>query len=830
MTDIEVTQKLNVLKNTFANGRYWNHDPNDLASAEDINNGINHPDSVRDIPCTHHPAGSNCNTGLKGQCGCNCFKSSIQCAGFAFYMAFRVFGTYPMLPTRNADYNGVTDDNGWIYYTYGNAVGVKLAPGDIIRRDGHSAIVHTVDRNSATGSATVSLAEVWGGVGCKINWGGFNNSITDEATLTAAGDNFEYIIKAPKSSSGGNVPIKYTVKFYRNYSESDTEQLDTKELEAGKSYRDNGVTFYIPPDREDFVFAGWYTDREGGTQHTLDTIVPAVDYPLYAQWIRKTIVRFMRNYSDSDTVQSDKLYLVPGKRYRDHDGVSLITPTREDYRFDGWFTEKVGGIQHTLDTVIASEDYFLYAHWTRVYVNISYYRNHSDSDTTVYVKKHNAGTVYGDSLLTLNSLDGWIRSHYNFDGWYTNRVGGTQITADSAIGNDDASLYAHWKQVGLVHYMRNYTTDDDREITRLGCVGDPLTIMANFDGYTTNDAYYAFAGWYTSRSGGVEYTKDSLFPNTTDLYLYAHWARCTKIYYMRNQSEDDEACEDWLHTSGSLFSPKYTYDDYETSDAYYKFSGWYTAKVGGTAYTEDSYVPYQKELYLYARWVRYTKVTYNPVLYFRQPYEVSYPTGLPFGSMSSLHETGYRFNGWYTSWEGGTKYTAQTIVPNVKNLTLYAQWSRVITVYFHNNYSDATPHSMPCYENEPYGDYVDSYHPTREGCDFKGWYTSPNYDEGELVTSSSIVPEDSPVAIHLYAHWTVDVVYNPCGGCMLGKSLYTYDVGGIFGRLPEVCCCEEEKYFDGWYTLPNGKGQKINILTTVPDYGMTLYANWRPEL
>lgn len=65
---------------------------------------------------------------------------------------------------------------------------------------------------------------------------------------------------------------------------------------------------------------------------------------------------------------------------------------------------------------------------------------------------------------------------------------------------------------------------------------------------------------------------------------------------------------------------------------------------------------------------------------------------------------------------------------------------------------------------------------------------------------------------------------------MLGKSLYTYDVGGIFGRLPEVCCCEEEKYFDGWYTLPNGKGQKINILTTVPDYGMTLYANWRPEL
>ena len=66
MTDLEV--------NTFAPGKYWNHDPNDIASAEDINNGFNHPDSVRDIACTHHPAGSNCNYNLKGQCGCNCFK------------------------------------------------------------------------------------------------------------------------------------------------------------------------------------------------------------------------------------------------------------------------------------------------------------------------------------------------------------------------------------------------------------------------------------------------------------------------------------------------------------------------------------------------------------------------------------------------------------------------------------------------------------------------------------------------------------------------------------------------------------------------------------
>lgn len=79
MTDLEVKQRLDVLKTTFAPGKYWNHDPAQT----------NDPSSVRDIPCQHHDSTlSTCD--FFGGCGCNSFYNSIQCAGFALYMAYRV--------------------------------------------------------------------------------------------------------------------------------------------------------------------------------------------------------------------------------------------------------------------------------------------------------------------------------------------------------------------------------------------------------------------------------------------------------------------------------------------------------------------------------------------------------------------------------------------------------------------------------------------------------------------------------------------------------------------------------------------------------------------
>ena len=49
---------------------------------------------------------------------------------------------------------------------------------------------------------------------------------------------------------------------------------------------------------------------------------------------------------------------------------ALPTPTRVNYRFDGWFTEKDGGTKVDETTVVTElEDHTLYAHWTPIHVH-----------------------------------------------------------------------------------------------------------------------------------------------------------------------------------------------------------------------------------------------------------------------------------------------------------------------------------------------------------------------------------------------------------------------------------------------------------------------------
>lgn len=186
MTNSEVTAKLNTLKATYATGKFWNHDPK----------SANSPTSIRTVPCTHH---GNCNTAT-GSCGCNCFGGGIQCHGFAKYMSSLVFGTFPNVTTSPAASNGTDVGSGWKLYTDGYCESLTLEPGDFIRKNGHSAIVHTVS------GSTVNVGEVWGApsnpaYNCKIAWGFFNSSSANTAQVIL--QTATYIVKAPKTGGGG---------------------------------------------------------------------------------------------------------------------------------------------------------------------------------------------------------------------------------------------------------------------------------------------------------------------------------------------------------------------------------------------------------------------------------------------------------------------------------------------------------------------------------------------------------------------------------------------------------------------------------------------------
>ena len=112
--------------------------------------------------------------------------------------------------------------------------------------------------------------------------------------------------------------------------------------------------------RTGYSFAGWYTEKDGGTEIKEDTIVSVTtDQTLYAHWIaNKYTVTFNANGGICD---ADAKAVAYDSAYGD-----LPTPSRAGYTFLGWFTAADGGTEVTLSTTVTTNtDHTLYAHWEK---------------------------------------------------------------------------------------------------------------------------------------------------------------------------------------------------------------------------------------------------------------------------------------------------------------------------------------------------------------------------------------------------------------------------------------------------------------------------------
>jgi len=108
----------------------------------------------------------------------------------------------------------------------------------------------------------------------------------------------------------------------------------------------------------------------------------------------------------------------------------------------------------------------------------------------------------------------------------------------------------------------------------------------------------------------------------------------------------------------------------------FTFSGWYTAKTGGTKVTSTKKATANATLY--ARWTK-AKRTYQ-VNFNANGGDVlqeskSVVRGSAYQAMPTPIRPGYHFAGWYTKASGGVKITEKTKVNLTANQTLYAHWS-----------------------------------------------------------------------------------------------------------------------------------------------------------
>ena len=140
----------------------------------------------------------------------------------------------------------------------------------------------------------------------------------------------------------------------------------------------------------------------------------------------------------------------------------------------------------------------------------------------------NGGSVSPASVTTgadgkLASLPTPTRSSYSFDGWYTEKSGGTKVTTDTVF-SANTTVYAHWTYTGGGYYYPPVTYYTLRFETGGG--SDISSVQGTYNAYIDLTQYvptwrgHTFTGWYSERSltnkvSGVYLTKD--------MTVYAGW-------------------------------------------------------------------------------------------------------------------------------------------------------------------------------------------------------------------------------------------------------------------------------------------------------------------
>ena len=187
----------------------------------------------------------------------------------------------------------------------------------------------------------------------------------------------------------------------------------------------------------------------------------------------------------------------------------------------------------------------------------------------------NGGTPSVGSMTTTNqklpSLPSASRSgSYSFDGWYTEKSGGTKITT-ATVFHANTTVYAHWTYIGgggggynppVTYYTLRFETGGGSDIPS---VQGTYNTYIDLTQYVPTWRGHTFIGWYTERSlmnkvSGVYLTKD--------MTVYAGW-RVDENPNTGANPFTDVSEKDWFYgdvmfvyenglmlgTSKTLFSP-----------------------------------------------------------------------------------------------------------------------------------------------------------------------------------------------------------------------------------------------------------------------------------
>ena len=268
----------------------------------------------------------------------------------------------------------------------------------------------------------------------------------------------------------------------------------------------------------------------------------------------------------------------------------------------------------------------------------------------------------------------------------------------------------------------------------------------------------------------------------------------------------------------------------------YTFAGWNTQADGqGTSYSGGTIYNLAANVTLYAQWTsnvsNYT-ITYDG----NNKTSGSVPaTTTGSGSVNlrtnsgTLVRTGYTFSGWNTQADGqGTHYATSAAYNLTADITLYAEWTPVVSYTITYNENQSTGGTAPALTTGTGSTNLrtNSGALVKTNYTFNGWNTQAD-GQGTHYTVGAIWNLTADVT--LYAEWEPipQVIYNG-NGSTGGSTPGSVVQGGSITVDPNTGNLIRAGYrFLGWNTRANGTGTNYaGGETPVLPIGTVLYAQW----
>lgn len=310
-----------------------------------------------------------------------------------------------------------------------------------------------------------------------------------------------------------------------------------------------------PPTRNNYAFTGYFSSSSGGSQYILSggTFRPAFEEltitratTIYAQWKAAYKITFNKAsgaggtdaiwYSVNDNAFfADARLTIPA--------ASVTPPTRECFRFDGYYNSASGTTQYidadgeytaALSSLSITSPRTFVAHWTRVSYKATLDDNGGTGGSGAFYFDGESLAFYADDQLTtqITAVGVPTRSGYDFIGYYATRIGGSKyvdaageiVVATALTAN--LTIYARWQ--GHEYTLSfDYNGGSEGIASKTVTFGQPIGALP-----TTTRVVADFDGWYIGGnvvgwlvSGGVKIDKSTVWNIADDATAVASWFR-----------------------------------------------------------------------------------------------------------------------------------------------------------------------------------------------------------------------------------------------------------------------------------------------------------------